>query len=501
MAKKRSKKKNKSNKQYVDDSTLKKLKTVFEDKWFYLTRGGIAHDVRERVMTLDFQVLRNIARRLSVFNMCVNCREHQLTPFFQRATELGAPGFIVCKKGEFDRAFKRKKNPDKRADELTDFLTSTGFASDPSREDDFVDFGKMFFRELYTIDQVAIEIQKNRRQEVAAFWLIDGGTISRCFSEGYQGNKNIAFVQEVDGQIMATYTRDELIFDYMYKRAELLHRGYGYSILEQAVDLVTTLILGITYNRDLFIKDKIPKGFLAVQGEADDATIQALQRYWYMAMHGTGTQFNIPILPAGKEGVSIDFKNMGQSNRDMEYYKLMLFFLSLFAGLFGIDLAELGIKTDNTQQVLGENIAGRQEFSKNRALKAGLTFFASVVNKVLNLTDNDYAVHIVGIDPEDELKKYETQAKAIATSRTINEVREDDGQDRLEGEEYDTVLNAQLIQLKQILAGQQQQEDFGDEGGDEYAYDDEEETTKSKQTIRKHIESLQKAGYDLEIVV
>ena len=491
------------------DASLRKLKTVFEDQFLMLTRGNVMNNVRKKVAIVNYDVLRNMANQLSMVSMIINCREDQMTPFFSPCDKIGDPGFMVVKKGEYD---PRRKGEDKKANLITEMIQQTGFKYDSEREDDFIDFSKMFTREVLTIDQVSIELQYNKRNEVAAFWLVDGGTIHRCTEKGWEDNPKYKFVQEIDGQVQAAYTQEEMVFDYMYKRVDIMHRGYGYSLLEQAVDLISTLLLGLRYNRDLFIDEKIPKGFLAVQGEADDETIDAITRYWTMAMTGVGGKFKIPVIPTGKEGTSIDFKLLAQSNRDMEYSKLMYFFLGLFAAVYGMDLAELGLKTETTQNILNNpSIDGRQENSKSRALKSLLGFQQGTMNKIIRKVDPDYQFLFVGIDPEDEQKKYDVATKAIAATKTINEMREIDGDDPKEGEEYDTVLNTNLIQLRGQIQQQQQMEqqeeeyEEGEEELDESNEDtklkDEEEVQKSQEELEKHLESLLKSGYEIEFKI
>ena len=492
---------------YDVDSSLRNLKTAFEDKLLFLTRGSVVGNVRERVMDMNVDVLRRMSERLSIVSMCINVRDAQITPFFYPAKQIGEPGFVISKKGKLDRRFKSN---DKKADMLTEMIQQTGFQYVPEREDDFVDFGKMFLRETLVVDQVAVELQRNKRGQVGAFWLIDGGTIFRCTEEGYEDNPDYAFVQEIDSQVTAAYTREELIFDYMFKRVNIMRRGYGYSLLEQAVDLITTLILGISYNRDIFIKEKIPKGFIALQGEADRETIEAVERYWYMAMSGAGAKFKIPIIPSGKDGVSIDFKTLNPSNRDMEYYKLMLFFLSLFAGVFGIDLAELGIKTDTTQHALGENIEGRVKYSKDRGIESFLSFFKGFMNKILRKIDEEYELTFVGINPEDEGKKYKTAKEAIESTRTTNEMREEDGLEPLEGDEYNETANQQVGQIRSQLAqsaaaeegGEYEEEgEVGEEESEELPEEGKEEEVvkKSQKELENHLETLVKSGYEIEI--
>ncbi|KKK80738.1 hypothetical protein LCGC14_2820480, partial [marine sediment metagenome] len=215
---------------YTYDASLKQLKTKFEDQLMYLTQSSAHSEVRERWASISYTVLRRMAERLSAVSMIINTREQQIMPFLIPATEVGQPGFVIYKKGKQDKRFKSN---DKRAEEITEFVNQTGFIYDPFREDDFIDFGKMLMREMLTIDQVAIELQRNRKGEIAAFWLIDGATIRRTTMKGYEGKKKIQFVQLLEEQVVAEYTKEELIFDYMYKRVAIPHRGYGYSLLEQ----------------------------------------------------------------------------------------------------------------------------------------------------------------------------------------------------------------------------------------------------------------------------
>lgn len=510
-------------KKYTYDSTLAKLKTQFEDQLMFLTHSAAFSEVRERWMSIGYDVLRRMAERLSVVSMIVNTREQQIMPFLIPASEIGQPGFIIYKKGNRD---KRLKSNDKRADELTEFINQTGFVYDIDREDDFIDFGKMMLREILTIDQVAIELQRNRKGEVAAFWLVDGATIRRTTSKGYQEKKEIQFVQLLEEQVVAEYTKEELIFDYMYKRVATQQRGYGYSLLEQGIDLVTTLILGISYNRDIFTKDKIPKGFIALQGEADREAIEAVERYWYMAMTGVGAKFTIPILPSGKDGVSLDFKSIGQSNKEMEYHKLMLFFLSLFAGVFGIDLAEMGIKTDTHKTIIGENVEGRIKYSKSRGVESLLTFIKGLINKIIKKVDENYIFDFIGVNKRDEKEKYAIVKSAIESSRTINEMREEDGLTSLEGDENNVSLNPQAVQMRQASAqaeamgGGGEGEEYEEEGGEseeeskqiiergekkgkEEITDEDflEVAGKSQKSLEKHLEYLVKSGYDVEIEI
>ena len=94
------------------DASLRKIKTVFEDELLLLTHGSVMNNVRDKIAVVDHAVLRRMGERLSIINMILNCREFQMTPFFSPSEEAGAPGFVIHKKGQYN---KRIKSNDKKA--------------------------------------------------------------------------------------------------------------------------------------------------------------------------------------------------------------------------------------------------------------------------------------------------------------------------------------------------------------------------------------------------
>ena len=280
------------------EASLKKLQSTLFDpaiRNWYATGG--AKGIRERLLKVDFNVLRNVVDRVPIINAIINTRIDQVLPYARYITEdqarEGEKGFQIVSSNIRDKSgFDPKK-----ADELGEFIEQTGFSYDPMREDDISDYIQMLTREVLVIDQIATEIQQNRLGEAIAFVLIDGATIRRT-NEEYP-KKDIAYIQEIDQTIKAEYRADQLVFDYRNKRADIRFRGYGYSPVEMCIDVITTILFGYNHLRDQFIRDKVPKGFISVMGDIDPAGITAIQQYWYSAMNGAGGQWAIPILPSG----------------------------------------------------------------------------------------------------------------------------------------------------------------------------------------------------------
>lgn len=451
----------KKTKNYINvDSTLKQLTTQLTDPRVIRTIYSSARGVRNRLLKLDYFVLRNVVEKVELIEAIINTRSDQIIPFAKYATEEGDKGF----KFELERTTEKTSNnamDDNEIIQLSNFIEQTGFTYDPDREDDFADFIQQIVREILTIDQIATEIQYNRIGEVAAFWLLDGATIKRVEKES-DFKKGIRFVQEIDQKIYNTYTPEQIVFDYKFKRADIRYRGYGYSPTEMSIDIITTLLFGYNYMRDQLVKDKVPKGFISVMGDVGKTQLDSIREYWYYAMNGAGGQWNIPIVPSGKDGVGLDFKQLNQSNKDMEYHKLMMFISSLIAAVFSIDLAEMGIKTDDSTALIGESNAPRVEASKDRGLASMLSFIEQYVNKILRKVTTKYRFKFVGLVKEDVEKKASVRAKQLATHKTINEIREEDGLDKIDEDYANVVLNPQAVQ---IYMGNQSQGE-GEEGGD-----------------------------------
>jgi Phage portal protein len=449
------------------DSTIRQLQSqlVNPEIQQWLWRG--AAGVRQRLLQINFRTLRSLSGRLPLVSGIINTRVDQVLPFCKFASDKGSKGFTF----EIENQTESKRgaeSDDNEIMQLTTFVEQTGFRPDDEREDDFADYVEMLVRDVYEIDQISTEIQRNRLGEPIAFWGLDGATIFRVGDEA-RFSKGIRYVQMIEDKIYNEYEAKDLIFDYRYKRSDINHRGYGYSPLEQAIDVVTTLLFGYNYIRDQLMRDRMPKGFISVMGDVGQPELDSIRNYWYSAMSGAGGQWAIPILPSGKDGVGMDFKTLGTNNRDMEYHKTMMFVSAVMAAVFSIDLAEMGIKTDDSQSLIGENSAPRIQNSKDRGLSSMLSFIEQHVNKVIRKITTKYRFKFVGLEREDEQKKAEVRAKEVGTSKSIDEIRKEDGLEPYNEDWSKMPLHPQAVQIflqsKQAEQQKEAQRQFGNDGG------------------------------------
>lgn len=445
------------------DSTIKQLQTQLVDPQVQQWLWNGSQGVRQRVLQLNFKTLRNISQRLPLINAIINTRTDQILPFCRYAVEDGVKGFTF----ELERSTRDEHEgdiDDKEIMQLSEFFEQTGFEFDSDREDDFADYLSMMVRDLYEIDQVATEIQRNRLGEPVAFWALDGATIMRV-SDEKRYSKDVRFVQMIEDKVYNEFKSEDVLFDYRFKRSDIKYRGYGYSPVEQAIDVITTLLFGYNYIRDQLVKDKMPKGFISVMGDVSKPQLDSIRNYWYAAMSGAGGQWAIPILPSGKDGVGVDFKNLGQSNKDMEYHKTLMFVSAIVAAVFSIDLMEMGIKTDDTSSLIGESAEPRIQSSKSRGLASMLSFMEQHVNKVLRKITTKYRFKFVGLEQEDQAKKADIRSKQLATWRTIDEIREEDELEPFDEDWSKIPLHPQAVQIYMEAKGAERQEAMQEQGG------------------------------------
>ena len=453
----------------------------------------------DRMMEISFKTLRYMAHKDSLISGIIKKRCDQVKPFLRP--------LVADRYDEDERGFRvvRRNNgeTDKKSKELTEFFSNTGFDYDPKREDDIINATDLIIRDLLTIDQVAIEIRRRQNGDVFDFWVLDGATIVRTFDKKHTFAQDISkasFATDLENKSLASqeknytfFTNDDIIFDYMNERSDIAYRGYGYSPIESSIDLITTFLFGINYNRDQFIRDKVPKGFLKVMGDVNSTTLNQIRNYWYQQMSGYGARFKIPIIPSGKEGVGMDWQQIGHNNRDMEFHKLIQLVMSLKASCFGIDLAELGIKTDDSQSIIGESGEPRLQNSKDSGLGSLLIFIEQLYNKILRKIDEDYAFEFVGVKNDDKKAKSDLAKARLDTVYTIDEIRELNGQEPFNEKWSKIPLNdkvVQMIQAEQLGEAGQEDDSFGSFGGSDT--NDTSDVEKSKRDTFSFKEKKQK---------
>ena len=437
---------------------------------------------------VDCQTLRRVSKKAWIINLCIINVQKKIKPFLKPSTNRNLRGFVVKKIGE--DVVKATGQKSEQRTEIERFLLNTGIEKSPDR-DNFTRFCIKILRDALEIDQVATEIGRTVSGKVYAFWAVDGATIERVLPN--QDNPlHIKYVQVIDSIPQAFYPEDTLIFDYQNPRSDVRYSFYGYSPVEQAIDLITSTINAFTYNAGFFTENKLPRGMLLLDGNANQETVEQMEDYLCDIMSGTtANQWRVPIIPAGNgtsgENNSIKWVSLGGTNKEMEFQGWLDFLTSAIVSLFGCSMEELGLHSSKSQPMFEHNTTPEIEASKSLVLGDMLSFLQQYINQILEKAYPGYEIEFVGYERDDPKLILDLTKTELESFKTLNEVRKEKGLKPIEADWADKCpANPQFVQMYQSaqmdgggmedpdeegadFSGEENSEggDFGEENADE----------------------------------
>lgn len=454
------------------------------------------------------RMLRLIEQKNGIIASIITLRIQQMIEFCNVSHDKDIPGWEIALK-EDDKTLNSQQTKQK------EFLENLIYNTRVDNYDGLVphsgcikDVMTKFIRDRILIDKICWEIERNRKGEAVALWVLDGATILPVLPGGFFGSTSqiaygvspgynkltdairiakienvppvneIEYVQELifgasGGGITAAFRDSDLIYDLSNERNEIQYYKQGLSVTEKANIAVVAFINALTYNSNGLSRAAIPKIAIAMGKDANytPQQLEDAQDEWAANLSAMDGQWNIPLLNSDAKVL-----NLFPNNRDMEYHKYTKFVAAIICATAGVDSSELGLKLDEAQAVLSENQDARQKFSKNRGVHEMLGGFAHIMNRFLKRCGYDFAkdfnFKFNGLDVTDKNFEADLRKKAVETSKTINEIRAEDDDEPIE---YgDIVCNPQYIQYR--LAMEQQKAMGGQEtdtGNEEDGFSDE----------------------------
>lgn len=420
---------------------------------------------------VDCQTLRRVSKKAWIINLCITNVQKKIRPFLKPSTNRNLRGFVVKKIGEDVIKAAGRKSAERET--IEKFLLNCGFEESSDR-DNFNRFCTKIVRDVLEIDQVATEILYTRAGKPYAFCAVDGATIEKIMPD--QDNPyDIKFVQLIDNIPTAYYPEGTLIFDYQNPRTDVEHPFYGYSYVEQAIDLITSSINAFTYNAGFFTENKLPRGMLLLDGNASQETVEQMEDYLADIMSGTtANQWRVPIIPAGNgtggESNSIKWVQLGGTNREMEFQGWLDFLVSGIVSLFGCSMEELGLHSSKSQPVFERNTAPEIEASKSLVLGDMLAFLQQFINRIIKKVFPGYEIEFVGYERDDPQQVLSLAKQELESYKTLNEVRKEKGLPPLKAKWADECpANPQFVQMYQASQMSGEMEDMEYEDGSDEA--------------------------------
>jgi hypothetical protein len=412
---------------------------------------------------ISYRILRRVSEKAWIINLCIQNVTKKIRPFLKPATEDNQRGFKIKRRGTGESKKAETEAEKKAARSLEQFFLKTGDIEDGERNDDLDKYTTKIVRDILQLDQISTELQRTRGGEVCAFWAVDTATIELVLPES-ERETGLKYAQVINRMPCAFYTRDELIFDSMNPRTDIEKAGYGYSMVEQAVDLVTSAINTFMYNAGFFTENKLPRGILLLNGDADTGEIEDIEDYIANLLSGPpSSQWKVPIIPSGRDknvqdgGRKFEWIDLQGTNKEMEFQSWYDLNLSAVVAMFGFAMEDLGLHSQKSQPFLGLNTEPKQEASKSLVLGDMLGFLQKHFNKILQYKNPDYEFEFVGYERDDPKITLEMDRVEIESYKSLNEKRAEKGMEPIDFKKItnpaDMPLNSYTVQLFQ---GQQQ---------------------------------------------
>jgi hypothetical protein len=240
-----------------------------------------------------------------------------------------------------------------------------------------------------------------------------------------------AYVQIVDGMVVGAYS-DEEISVHISNPSDRLNRfGYGISKLELSLDLTSTLLIGFSYNRELFKQD-YPEAILTVAGDFDAEGLQAFKQQIMSDAGGIGQSWRLPVIPAGDvDNFKLESHKLRDTPREMMFSDLLRMTMMLKCAAYGAHASTLNLETDSGQgggSLSSPDPATEIEFSKEMGLIPMLGDQCDfLTDSIIRPRYDDLRVIIVGMSPEDEKQAIDIRTSRVSKWMTRNEARAEEG--------------------------------------------------------------------------
>lgn len=485
-------------------------------------RLASAMNYKDRPSSLSYNILYQMSVKNSVIAAVINTRVNQVSSFTKpKRFSTDGVGFEV-------RLRDPQAVPNDEQQEVIQrielFLENCSYNNDNS-VDDFDTFIRKIVRDSLTYDQACFEIVPDKKGRPAQILAVDAATI-RAASDDFHDetiwskrhpkpNEEVKWVQVINGTVMAWFTANEMAFGVRNPRSNVDLQPYGFSELEQLIQQITSHLYAEEYNSKFFSQGGTTKGIINIKsdpnGMGNKEQLASFKRQWRAQVNGMSGAWKTPVLQVPQ---GIEYINVSQSNRDMEFNQWMNYLINIVCAVYAIDPAEINFANNGgaagQSSVFESSQEQKLKNSKDKGLKPLMRFIETIINKyVVSKFSQDYVFAFTGLDDKSEDEKAELDGKQVRVWKTVNEIRAEHGEKAID--DGDVILDPSWINFHNMQMSQRQQEEQGEaEGAEGYedggaegyeeGYDDngEEEYSEDNQYASEEPEETETAGEEPE---
>jgi hypothetical protein len=404
--------------------------------------------------------LKMYARKNIILNAIINTRINQVALFCSpaRFSERGI-GYQVRLKDPLQKQTSHDKANIKR---IEDFLEHTGKDKTDYTKDNLRTFVKKITRDRLTYDKVNFELIYDTDGGLNRFKAVDASTIYVAVDkEGHEtkGKNATKYVQILEKRKVAEFKANEMAWEVHNPRTDITVGRYGYPELEIALNHLQYHENTEIFNARYFAQGGTTRGLLHIKTgtEQSNQALANFRREWTAMFSGINGAWKIPVITAE----DVNFVNMTQSSKDMEFEKWLNYLINVICSIFSIDPAEInfpnrGGATGHAGNTLNEgSTKEKNRSSKDKGLEPLLQFIEDCINKyIVSQFGDNYVFNFVGGDAQTEHEIIDILAAKAAIGYTINDIRKELGQSPIEG--GDVILAGVHVQrLGQLMQEEQ----------------------------------------------
>ena len=467
----------------VDDQ----MKSIFylPDHVAYSGRG-----YKDNLGRVSFELLQRMGNLYCVKNI-ITTRIEQVMRFLRFSMDEQKEGYTIRRKRSLFSSKNESKDlsdkDKKEIERIVNFIERGGEVSKWDGGDTLITFVRKILFDSLSLDQLAFEIVRTRGFELNKFKAVDASMIRILDADDPQYSQDFEkyryrgylpkYCQVWDQQIVYNKFKKEYVLYYPWElgygvrnqSTNIYDNGYGKSELESLSEIITYVLNSVQYNGNFFKNGSNPKGFLNIKDStANQTQLNEFKQHWRQLLTGTQNSHKIPVF----QGLNVEWIDLQQSNREMEFDNWTKFLIVLTCSVYRIDPSELGFQFWDSSNTLGQyGQKERLDHSKQKGLYPILVFLQSVFNHYLiEELNEDFELVFTGMEVEDEEKQVKLDKEKIEMGAVSMEDMFKKYSGRDFDPETDTILNSvyQQAQQAKMYGGETMnnivEEETGEEG-------------------------------------
>ena len=467
----------------VDDQ----MKSIFylPDHVAYSGRG-----YKDNLGRVSFELLQRMGNLYCVKNI-ITTRIEQVMRFLRFSMDEQKEGYTIRRKRSLFSSKNESKDlsdkDKKEIERIVNFIERGGEVSKWDGGDTLITFVRKILFDSLSLDQLAFEIVRTRGFELNKFKAVDASMIRILDADDPQYSQDFEkyryrgylpkYCQVWDQQIVYNKFKKEYVLYYPWElgygvrnqSTNIYDNGYGKSELESLSEIITYVLNSVQYNGNFFKNGSNPKGFLNIKDStANQTQLNEFKQHWRQLLTGTQNSHKIPVF----QGLNVEWIDLQQSNREMEFDNWTKFLIVLTCSVYRIDPSELGFQFRDSSNTLGQyGQKERLDHSKQKGLYPILVFLQSVFNHYLiEELNEDFELVFTGMEVEDEEKQVKLDKEKIEMGAVSMEDMFKKYSGRDFDPETDTILNFvyQQAQQAKMYGGETMnnivEEETGEEG-------------------------------------